>query len=248
VRRRGFQAQALLAEFSRPGPGRDHGVLNMGLLDDLKKKAEMVSSQQLSQKTLTADAARLVEGKMKQTFLYVHDLLKQLAVLKPRNPAVFSVPRVGDLKDLKFASSFIDYRKKKYGDDDYYDTVSFHIRWQGDSDIVIDSDMPGTVSRIRDAVWRYKLKFTEEEKRNDRGSVVSTRFVVQKVIVCDMVVKADSERGRLVFSAGNLNHLGEDTFDVPAEDIGEPVLEALARMLLGEPSEFRKYRAATVQR
>ena len=82
----------------------------MGLLDDLKKQADMVKTQQLNQNEMRDEALKAVEAKMKQAFLYLNDLLKQLAVLKPDNPLVFSIPGVGDLKGLRFAEFFIDYR------------------------------------------------------------------------------------------------------------------------------------------
>ncbi|MBI2318982.1 MAG: hypothetical protein HYU75_18805, partial [Betaproteobacteria bacterium] len=50
----------------------------MGLLDDLKKQAEMVKTQQLSQDSLRDEALRLVEETMKHTSHYLTDLLKQL--------------------------------------------------------------------------------------------------------------------------------------------------------------------------
>ena len=53
----------------------------MGLLDDLKKQAELAKSQQISEKSLQAESLKVVETKAKQTFQYLNDLLKQLAIL-----------------------------------------------------------------------------------------------------------------------------------------------------------------------
>ena len=65
----------------------------MGLLDDLKKQADMVKSQRLSQKAILEESIKLVEAKMHQTSLYLNDLLKQLVVLKPVNPTKGSCRR-----------------------------------------------------------------------------------------------------------------------------------------------------------
>ena len=40
----------------------------MGLLDDLKKQADLVKTQQILQQNLHGDKLKLVEDKMKQTF------------------------------------------------------------------------------------------------------------------------------------------------------------------------------------
>ena len=44
----------------------------MGLLDDLKKQADLVKTQQILQQNLQGDKLKLVEDKMKQTFQYEH--------------------------------------------------------------------------------------------------------------------------------------------------------------------------------
>ena len=66
----------------------------MGMLDDLKKQADMVKSQQLSQQSMLQESIKLVEARMNQTFLYLNDLLKQLAVLRPTNPTAYSIPGI----------------------------------------------------------------------------------------------------------------------------------------------------------
>src|SRR5512140_1135118 len=122
----------------------------MGLLDDLKKQADMVKSQQLSQQTMLEESIKLVEAKMHQTFLYLNDLLKQLAVLRPTNPTVYSIPGVGDLQNLGFAESFINYRKKKIGDKDYYDFITMFIRWDSPTSLTVERDMPAAIQKVTD--------------------------------------------------------------------------------------------------
>ena len=56
------------------------------------------------------------------------ELLKQLVVLKPVNPVIFSIPGIGDIKDLQFVESFIDYRTARIQDKEYLDQILFYIR------------------------------------------------------------------------------------------------------------------------
>ena len=133
----------------------------MGLLDDLKKQADLVKTQQILQQNLQGDKVKLVEDKMKQTFQYVHELLKQLAVVKPQSPHVYSIPNVGEFRNLGFAESFIDYRRKRIGDKEYFDTIHFFIKWAGPDTIVIEKDMPPAMQRIRESLWLSQVKFVE---------------------------------------------------------------------------------------
>jgi hypothetical protein len=219
----------------------------VGLLDDLKKQADLVKTQQILQQNLQGDKVKLVEDKMKQTFQYVHELLKQLAVVKPKSPLVYSIPNVGDFKDLAFAESFIDYRRKRINDKEYFDTIHFFIKWASPETIVIEKDMPPAMQRIRESLWLSKVKFVEEEKKNARGFVIGAKFVVPASVLTDIVVKADHEQGRLLFQATHIFGLGVEQFVVPAGEIGEEMLEDFAKALIGQPSQIKKYRVVGAQ-
>lgn len=218
----------------------------MGLLDDLKKQADMVKSQQLSQQSMLQESIKLVEARMHQMFLYLNDLLKQLAVLRPTNPTAYSIPGIGDFQNLAFAESFIDYRKKKIGDKDYYDFITFFIRWTLPTSLVLERDMPATMQKVRDVLWNYGLKFTEEEVKKPGGGFQKMKFTVPSTVTCDITVAADYENCRLVVKGKHFLRLGADELRIPAGDINEALLEEFAKMLIGQPSVLRKYRAATL--
>jgi len=218
----------------------------MGLLDDLKKQADMVKSQQLSQQSMLQESIKLVEAKMHQTFLYLNDLLKQLAVLRPTNPTAYSIPGIGDFQNLAFAESFIDYRKKKIGDKDYYDFITFFIRWSSPTSLVLDRDMPATMQKVRDVLWNYGLKFAEEEVKKPGGGFQKMKFTVPATITCDIVISADQDNCRLAVKGKHFLRLGADELRIPAGDITEALLEEFAKMLIGQPSVLRKYRAVTL--
>ena len=218
----------------------------MGLLDDLKKQADMVKTQQLSQQSMLHESIKLVEAKMHQTFLYLNDLLKQLAVLRPVNPTAYSIPGIGDFQNLAFSESFIDYRKKKIGDKDHYDVITFFIRWALPTSIVLERDMPVTMQKVRDVLWGFGLKFTEEEVKKPGGGFQKMKFTVPAAITCDITITADHDNCRLVVKGKHFLRLGADELRIPAGDINEGLLEEFAKMLIGQPSVLRKYRAATL--
>ena len=218
----------------------------MGLLDDLKKQADMVKSQQLSQHSMLQESLKLVEAKMHQTFVYLNDLLKQLAVLRPTNPTVYSIPGVGDFQNLGFAESFINYRKKKIDDKDYYDYITMFIKWDSPVSLTVERDMPATIQKVHDALWGLGLKFTEEKIKKPGGGFEKMRFTVPSTVTCDININADHDNGKLVLKGKHFFRLGADELRIPADDINEALLEELAKMLIGQPSALRKYRVATI--
>ncbi len=218
----------------------------MGLLDDLKKQAELVKTQQISRESLREENLKLVEEKMGQTFQYLNELLKQLAVLKPVNPATYSLPGIADLKNLGFSESFIDYRRKRINDGDYFDTISFFIRWGSGETFVVERDMPDAAQKVRDTLFRYRMKFEDEEIKGQRGAASKWRFTAQPKIVTDVTIQAEHDQGGLIVTAKNLERMGLiDTFGVPAAALNEALLEEFAKTLLGQPGAFRKYRTAS---
>lgn len=216
----------------------------MGLLDDLKRQAELVRTQQLSAQELREENVRLVEEGMRQAFQYLNELLKQLLVLKPVNGVTYSIPGIGEFKDLQFQDSFIDYRKKSINEREVFDTIGFYIRWGSPARMVVERDMPALAAKVRDALFVNGIKFTEGEIKNAQHVVTKWKFSIESGIVTDIKVRADSDVGKLFISAKNMMRLGIDDFAVPAGDVNEALLEDFATTLLGQPSSFRKYRAA----
>jgi len=217
----------------------------MGLLDDLKKQAELAKTQQMSAQSLQEQTVKAVEAKMKLTFQYLHDLLKQLAILKPVNPLNFSIPSVTELKNLQYLDSFIDNRKKRINDVEVVDFISFYIKWGSTNKITLEKDMPAPAQKIREGLNQYGVKFSEEEMRSPRGTVAGWRFAVDQAINTDVKIRADHENPRMLIGARNLTRLGSDEFVVPIIDVDEAWLEEFAKMLLGHPSAMQKYKAQT---
>jgi hypothetical protein len=216
----------------------------MGLLDDLKKKADMVKTQRLSQQSMLQEGIKLVEAAMHQTFLYLNDLLKQLAVLKPTNPTAYSIPGIGDFQNLVFAESFIGYRKKRIDDKDYYDVINLFIKWGSPASLSLERDMPAAIKKVHDVLWGLGVKFTEEEIKKPGGGLQKMKFTVPNSITCDVSIAADHENGRLVVKGKHFMRLGPDELRIPAGDVDEALLEEFAKMLIGQPSALKKYRVA----
>src|SRR5258708_32352282 len=140
----------------------------MGLLDDLKKQADQGKTQQIRQQSLQGNKLKLDEEKMKQTYQYVNELLKQLTVVKPTNPLMFSIPGVSNLIGLALTDSFIDYRRKRIGDKEYFDTIHFFVKWESGNTGTGNWADPAAAQRAREALSAGNVKFAEEAKQSPR--------------------------------------------------------------------------------
>lgn len=214
----------------------------MGLLDDLKRQADQIRTHDSRQRAIREENVRAVDQAMHRAFHYLLELFKHLEVIKPVNPHVYAIPGVGELRDLHYVESFVDSRKKKIGEHDVYDHIDFFIKWASGANLVIERDMPAAIERVRDLLWSVNLKFWEQESRNAQGSLLKCTFTVTSAMTVHFSLQADHEARRLVFLGKNALRLGADDFAVPADELNEAALEELAKMLLGQPSDFRRYR------
>lgn len=219
----------------------------MGLLDDLKRQADMVRTHDSLQRSNLQENSRVVDQAMHKTFLYLLELFKQLEVIKPANPVVYQIESVGSIKDLRYGGGFVDPRKKKFAERDVYDYMDFYVKWAAPTSMVIERDMPHTIKKVRDMLWMFNIKFTEVETKTSFGSLSKVQFTIPAAVTVNFTLKADIEGRRLLFYGKNALQLGIDDFLLPADDLNDAVLEELAKMLIGQRNDFIKYRT-TLQR
>jgi len=215
----------------------------MGLLDDLKRQADMVRTHDSLQRSNLQDNVRVVDEAMHKTFHYLLELFKQLGILKPANPTVYAITGVGELRGLTYVDGFVDPRKKKFAERDVYDYIDFYVKWSAPKNLVVMRDMPQTIAKVRDMLWATNIKFTEVETKSAYGTVAKVEFTIPAAVTVNFTVKADHEGRRLLFLGKNALRLGIDDFAVPADDLSEAVLEELAKVLIGQKSDFHRYRA-----
>jgi hypothetical protein len=216
----------------------------MGLLDDLKRQADMVRTHDSLQRSNLQENVRVVDEAMHRTFLYLLELFKQLEVLKPANPIAYYLEGVGPLKDLKYGGAFIDPRKKKFAERDVYDYMDFYVKWAAPTSMVVERDMPHTIKKVKDMLWKFNIKFTEAETKSSFGSISKVKFTIPAAVTVNFTLTADIEGRKLLFSSKNALELGLEDFVVPADELSDAVLEELAKLLIGQPSNFVKYRIA----
>lgn len=213
----------------------------MDLMEELRRQAQTVQQEHADQESRRGETRAAVETAMARTFKYFHELLKHLEVVKPANPTSYVIPHVGAFDGLAFQESFIDIRKKREGDVELYDKVHFFIRWGSQVALKLECSNPQQLQRIRDALWTCNVRYAEDEVRV-QAAVQRAVFTIPRTIVTDVEVQASHEAGCVVFSTRNLVRLGPEDFKVPAGDAKKEVFDEVGRMLLGQRSNFARYR------
>jgi hypothetical protein len=214
----------------------------VGFLDDLKKQAQAVRMREKVRRSLDAENVQVVEDAMRRSFSFLDEVLQHLKVIKPANPVVYRLPGIGDLRDLAYGDSFVSYRTKRVVDKDYCDRIELFIVWSAADDLVVERDMPAAAEQVRNLLWRANVRFSEDSEYGPNGNVLLTRFTIPRSVRMAITLRPDYVERRLVVIAKNLLRTGADDFAFPAQACDDALLDDLGRLLIGQPSEFRRYR------
>jgi hypothetical protein len=93
-------------------------------------------------------------------------------------------------------------------------------------------------------LWLSNIKAAEVETKTAYGSLGKVKFTIPVALTVSFTLKADIEGRRLLFYGKNALRLATDDFVVPADELSDEMLEELAKLLLGQRSNFMRYRAA----
>jgi hypothetical protein len=213
----------------------------MGLLDELKKQAETLKDEQ---KRSTGESlvlnTKLTEAKMQQTFQFLSELTKQLNVLRPESPRGFDVETAGRFENLVLDDFFLDYRKKKIGDKDYYDHIILRFKHGSDQVMEVKRDSQQLIDRLRDFLLSANIKFEMSEKKNDRGYVLFAMFKIPYVVRSEVMIHARNDIAQLTFKIKNVERINSFELQFPAGEVNESMLDEFARYLVGKTNKFKE--------
>jgi hypothetical protein len=213
----------------------------MGLLDELKKQAETLKGENSRS---TAESlvlnTKLTEAKMQQTFQFLNELISQLNVLRPESPRGFDIETVGRFENLVLDDFFLDYRKRKIGDKEYFDHIVLRFKHASDQVLEVKRDSQQLIDRLRDFLLVANIKFEMQETKNERAYVLYAIFKIPYVVRSEVVIQAKGDVGQLVFKVKNIERISSFELQFPATEISESMLDEFARYIVGKTNKFKE--------
>lgn len=220
----------------------------MGFLDDLKRQADALKTQQTEDSALLARNAALVEAACKGVWQYWLDLAHQLNVLQPVPPVRFSLDKATALDGLKRCDFRVDARRKQHRGQEVYDHVVIHALQKTGRSVTLSKDFPPEIERLESRLRQAGISpDTQWIRQPDSGRLEQVRFSFTADVTLMARLLPDHDAGRLRFQLGNFDSLETVTAEFPARAVGSELLDQLARWMVGQPHEFLKL-AETVRR
>ena len=213
----------------------------MGLLDELKKQAETLKNenQRTSGESLVLNT-KLTEAKMHQTFQFLHELTKQLNVLRPESSRGFDIETVGRFENLILDDFFLDYRKRKIGDKEYYDHIILRFKHASDQVLEVKRESQQLIDRLRDFLLGSNIKFEMAEKKNERNFVLHADFKIPYVVRSEVIIQAKSDIGQMIFKIKNVERINSFELQFNAAEVSDSMLDEFARYLCGKTNKFKE--------
>ena len=214
----------------------------MSFLNQLKEQASALQSAQVAQHTHHEATTRLTDAAAKTAWLYVSDLARQLNVIQPAGPKL-SLDGKTPWPAMKLLDFQADARKKKLRDQEVFDYIALGWRvvpQQG-------APLPGSVSanfppdlqRIETRLANGGVQHERVNVRHpEKNTLQAIRFDYLTEARGGVTITADHHSGTLSFRLSNVQAFDLQTVVQPASQIQSPLLDELAKLMLGQASRF----------
>lgn len=211
----------------------------MSLLDDLKNQAEVLRKRQQSGSALHDHYFREIHERLKAMYQHLNELVSSLNTIRPEVIRYFYIEPSSVLEGLRQADYAISARRKSIDYVDYFEEVLLRTRCVGTEKLKFEKDSDALVTRMREFLWSNSLKFDLREYRSERGYVHSGAFTVEPEVPVSITLTGVPDRGHILIVTRNLEKLGEVTYTYEIDEVDIPLVEELAKLLIGKPNQFR---------
>ena len=214
----------------------------MSFLNQLKSQATALQNEQSAQQTANDLSAHLTEAASKTALLYLTELVKQLNVLAPGGPKLSLNGKI-PWPDMKLVDFRVDSRKKKLNDKDVFDYIA--LVWRlvpregAPKPGSVSANFPPDLERIESRLAAGVVKHERINVRHpEKNTLQAIRFDYVEEARGGVTVTVDHHAAKLTFRLANLRGFGVLNKSYPVDQIQSPLLDELAKLIVGQPSTF----------
>jgi hypothetical protein len=213
----------------------------VGFLDNLKRQADALKTQQSQDGATLARHTALVEAACKSTLQYWLELAPQLNVLQVKPKVRFSLDNRTPLENLVRCDFRVDSRRRQLRDQEVFDHVVLHGVQRSGQSLTLVKDFPPEIERLEARLRQAGITADVTAVRNPQNnSLQEMRYTFKADVVAMVRLLPDHDAGRVRFQVMNLDGFETLTAEFAAHQVGSGLLDELARWLTGEPHQFLK--------
>lgn len=214
----------------------------VSFLNQLKSQADAIQAKSREHQTAKELCTELTEGAALTTWLYLVELVKQLNVIQPDGPKL-TLDGKTPWPRMKMVNFQIDSRKKILRDKEVFDYIA--MSWQivpHEGEMLkgsVSANFPPEMKRIEDRLFFGFVKHEKVDVRDpEKNTLKEFRFDYTTQARAGVTVTANHDESRLDFRLSNLQGFQITTPSYAASEIQAPLLDELAKLILGQASRF----------
>jgi hypothetical protein len=214
----------------------------VSFLNQLKSQASALQTQQMGQQQNLQANIEATELACQTVWLYMVELSKQLNVIQPAGPKL-SLDGRTPWPAMKLIDFRADCRKKKLLDKDVHDYIS--VAWQIVPQVdavvagAVSVNFPPDLERVEKRLACGGVKFERKDVRHpEKNTLQAIRFEYQTQARGYLMMTAEHDKAQLAFRLTNTGGFEVLNASWPAARIQTDLLDELAKLVVGEPSNF----------
>ncbi len=214
----------------------------MSFLSQLKSQAHALQSEQTAQDALTDANIQVTEAAGKTAWLYLVELAKQLNVIKPAGPKL-SLDGKKPWPDMQLVDFRTDARKKRLRDKEVYDFLVMAWRvvpaHSAPLPSSVSANFPPDLERIEKRLAAGHVKHERVNVRHpEKNTLQAIRFDHVTEASATITITLDHPKAQLLFRLAGVQGFQIDNMAYPAAQVQSPLLDELAKLVVGQPSRF----------
>lgn len=204
-------------------------------LDQLKKQAEQVKAQESvadqKKRQIAAQFEKLTKPKMRQTHLYLFEMVEQLKLIQPNPPVSYSIPVLGEYKNLKQDEYILG------GFDEQNMTFFLRIACHSCRKNIFEIRDINEVEKMRNYLYSNNIRFKWIQENDKQQKFLRALFNLEGEIFIEFTFRGEPETSNIHLNVRNFEEFGKVDYLIPPQDIDNKFLDQLAMYMTRNTSE-----------
>ena len=207
------------------------------MLAELRKRSAAVRDADPAAQGPGASDLRDIDRRLLAAFRWLDEAIAHLEVIRPVVAHRFTLEGVATIATPRYDRGVVSYRRAVLAGFDLIERLELYYRMANDLPIRVVVP-PAAAAAMEERLRGAQLDFSYRIEHDDAARTRRGVFTVVPAVMAAIRFVPDYGRGVVVVSLRNVDRLEPVTLDFAPAAIGEPVLEDLVRLMLGEANAF----------
>lgn len=212
----------------------------MGLLDDLKRQAEVRRQEEQRSEAERNRNLEAVHVALRNAFRYLNELADSLNTLKPEVARPLFIDGTTRFERPLQGDYWVREHRKSVNHRDYFSEVVLRFTWKDSSPLVVEKDTPALIENFTHQLQAFNLRFETKAFRNEKHAIERVLFAIEPEIIASVVLTGDWDAGTIALSLKNVEVLGSDNYLYDAHELDASLLDEITKLVLGKPNDLRQ--------